>query len=454
MVPCEMVSIMWFRHDLRLSDNHALSEAAKIGPVIPVYIDDPAEKIGDATRLWLQRSLSKLGINAYSGNSAEVLRKIVELDRPSHVFWNRSYDPWRRKSDKSITDMLTSMNVKVATFNSFLLWEPEDVLKSDGTPYKVFTPFYKKGCLSLPEPRKPIPRVDPKFVASKLHPTFEHRQDKWHGKITWEVGEDVAQNRLAGFLEHGLNGYKNGRNFPASNHVSRLSPHLHFGEISPHQVYYAAKGCDHVDSADRDHFLSELAWREFSYYLLYHFPELPEKNFQDKFDVFPWRYDERMMNAWRRGKTGYPIVDAGMRELWETGYMHNRVRMIVASFLVKNLRIHWHYGRDWFWDCLLDADLANNSASWQWVAGSGADAAPYFRIFNPVLQAEKFDPDGAYIRKYVPELSRLPKPHIFAPWDAPQDLMRDVDYPAPIVDMDESRKAALDAYMTLKAPHD
>jgi deoxyribodipyrimidine photo-lyase len=274
----------------------------------------------------------------------------------------------------------------------------------------------------------------------------------------WEIGEQAASKKLEFFLHEGLVDYKEERNFPGKQKNSRLSPHLHFGEISPHQVWYAAekKGRLTAPSKDVEHFLSEMVWREFSYYLLYHFPTLPRKNFQAKFDHFPWLNNLGLLKAWQTGQTGYPIVDAGMRQLWQTGYMHNRVRMIVASFLVKNLLLHWHHGEDWFWDCLVDADLANNSASWQWVAGSGVDAAPYFRIFNPVTQGEKFDETGEYTRKFVPELGKLPNKFLFKPWEASESILKMAEvnlgktYPKPIIELKKSREIALVAYHSIK----
>jgi deoxyribodipyrimidine photo-lyase len=280
---------------------------------------------------------------------------------------------------------------------------------------------------------------------------------RWDKKLEphWDISESGAKKQLALFLKDGLGGYKEGRNFPGKAHASRLSPYLHSGEISPNQVWHAAnlRG----DSADIDNFCSELGWREFSYSLLHHFPALPHENWQKKFDHFPWKNDREDLSRWKKGMTGYPIVDAGMRELWQTGYMHNRVRMIVASFLIKNLLVDWRHGARWFWDCLVDADLANNSASWQWVAGSGADAAPYFRIFNPIGQGEKFDGDGAYTRKYVPELAKMPEKYLFQPWKAPNDVLSKAGvilgrtYPSPIVDIALSRAKALQALAETKA---
>ena len=276
----------------------------------------------------------------------------------------------------------------------------------------------------------------------------------------WTISEDGAQKRLQDFLNNGLSHYKKGRDHPAADSTSRLSPYLHFGQISPNTAWYAAKehGTAKGWTSDRDHFLSELAWREFSYSLLYHFPSIPWENLQEKFNAFPWKSQESNdLKNWQQGKTGYPIVDAGMRQLWETGYMHNRVRMIVGSFLVKNMLTHWHRGEEWFWDCLVDADLANNSASWQWIAGCGADAAPYFRIFNPILQSKKFDENGDYIRHFVPELKDMPAKHIHAPWEAPDEVLEQAgialgkDYPAPMMDHGEARERALEAFQSTKS---
>jgi deoxyribodipyrimidine photo-lyase len=269
----------------------------------------------------------------------------------------------------------------------------------------------------------------------------------------WRIGEKGAQQRLSAFLEEGIEGYKEGRNFPSKDNVSRLSPHLHFGELSPNQMYYAAKTCG--DNESTDHFCSELGWREFSYSQLYFNPDMPVKNLQKKFDAFPWQLEQRKLTAWQQGKTGIPIVDAGMRELWQSGYIHNRVRMVIGSFLVKNLLIPWQQGERWFWDCLVDADLANNSASWQWISGCGADAAPYFRIFNPVTQGQKFDPEGNYTKHFLPELAGLPSKYLFNPWQAPEAVLQQAgvvlgdNYPFPIVDLKISRQQALDAFKSL-----
>lgn len=464
-----MTVIHWFRQDLRLSDNPALHSAAQQGEVLPIYIldDENADehRMGGASRWWLHHSLTSLNdslegnLQIYQGKADEILPKLVKEYKIEAVYWNRCYEPWRIARDKRIKDAL---EVKVHSFNGSLLWEPWDVLKADGTPYRVFTPYYRNGCLQAEAPREPLKAPDGlKFAQDKNNKTTLDSLSllpkiDWHDQLVphWEISENAAQDRLYSFLEEGIENYKEGRNFPAKHHVSRLSPYLHFGEISPNQVWHVANA--RHDGPNVKHFCSELGWREFSYSLLYHFPELARKNLQSKFDAFPWREDKQALERWQRGQTGYPIVDAGMRELWQTGYMHNRVRMIVGSFLVKNLLLHWHHGEAWFWDCLVDADLANNSASWQWIAGCGADAAPYFRIFNPITQGQKFDPDGEYTRHYVPELKALPQKYLFSPWEAPQQVLKEAgitlgeDYPTPIVEVKPSRERALEAFQSIK----
>lgn len=467
--------IVWFRQDLRLKDNPALFSAHEMGkPILPVYILDDENsgdwKMGAASRWWLHESLIALN-NSLEGKlclakgcAQEILANIVKNTGADVVYWNRCYEPWCIARDTEIKETLRSTGIEAKSFNGSLLFEPHTTLKKDGTPYKVFTPFYKKGCLSRGiEPR--TPELKPENLTFYEYTLFPLEDlgllpdIPWYKQISdhWIPGEDGAQKRLSEFLETGLDGYKEGRDYPARENVSRLSPHLHFGEISPNQVWYEAKLKMTIEcwEVDGEHFLSELAWREFSNNLLFYFPDTPRKNLQKKFDQFPWRIDDAALQCWQKGQTGYPIVDAGMRELWQTGYMHNRVRMIVGSFLVKNLMLHWHHGEDWFWDTLVDADLANNSASWQWIAGCGADAAPYFRIFNPVTQGQKFDPDGTYVRCYVPEISKLSNKYLHNPWEASHDILTDADiklgkdYPEPIVDLKPSRERALQAFKEL-----
>jgi deoxyribodipyrimidine photo-lyase len=468
--------IHWFRQDLRLSDNPALFEAAKNSSILPIYIlDDINSKelaMGEASRFWLHHSLNSLNksldqnLSIYSGDPITVILDIIDRLDIKEIFWNRCYEPWRINRDTHIKKELESKGIKVNTLNGSLLWEPWTIKKGDGTPYKVFTPYFRKGCLLSDEPRKPISTpinldlFNDNNSLKDINALSLLPSTKWDIKMKsfWNIGELGANNRLTEFLNNGVENYKEGRNIPSKPFVSRLSPHLHFGEISPNQAWHAAK--KKGDDTNIDHFCSELGWREFSYTQLYFNPELPKKNLQSKFDLFPWDKDEKKLIAWQKGQTGIPMVDAGMRELWITGAMHNRVRMVVGSFLVKNLLLHWHHGERWFWDCLVDADLASNSASWQWIAGCGADAAPYFRIFNPVTQGQKFDPDGEYIRKYIPEISELPNKYLFNPWEAPQEeldragVVIGKDYPKPIIDLKLSRQNALEAFKSLKKVDD
>lgn len=469
-------TLVWFRRDLRLRDNPALSYAAQKGQVLATYIDDTEcseqFKAGGASQWWLHGSLQSLNasldgkLHLRSGKVLAVLLDIIEQANVDCVVWNRCYEPWQINRDRQIKEQLRQRGIQVNSFNGSLLWEPWDVHKQDGTPYKVFTPFYRRGCLSQPSPRGPI--AEPECLSLDYHPRLDqglHSLDllpeiHWYEvmKKQWQPGEQGAAQNLAAFLPEPMKTYKAQRNIPEVVGTSRLSPHLHFGEVSPNQVWYAAieSMSGNISQEGIDCYMSELGWREFSHYLLYHFPDLPTSNFNPSFNHFPWRTDESNLRAWQQGQTGIPIVDAGMRELWQTGYMHNRVRMVVASFLVKNLLIHWHQGERWFWDCLLDADLAANSASWQWVAGCGADAAPYFRIFNPVLQGQKFDKQGQYVRRFCPELDALPEKYIHCPWDAPTPVLEDAGivlgthYPTPIVDLKASRQRALDALATCK----
>lgn len=423
------------------------------------------ESGGAASRWWLHQSLLSLNKDLREhlvlrvGKAEEALFDLISETGARAVFWNRCYEPWRIKRDEAIKAGLKDNGIETESFNGSLLWEPWEIKNASGAPYKVFTPYYRKGCLQHRAPDASL--APPARITYADHGVDTGAVDAlalmpaipWYTGMAgvWTPGEDGATARLAAFLENGLHGYKEGRNLPDRDHVSRLSPHLHNGEISPRQVWHSVRAyaaAHHVPEADIDCFCSELGWREFSYYLLYHFPHITWENFQEKFDAFPWCEQESPdLEAWRRGKTGIPIVDAGMRQLWQEGWMHNRVRMIVASLLVKNMLVHWHRGEEWFWDTLVDADLASNSASWQWVAGSGADAAPYFRIFNPVTQGEKFDPDGAYVRKYVPELADFETKYIHKPWASSNPP---ANYPAPIVDLKQSRAAALEAFALTK----
>ncbi len=467
----ERIAIHWFRQDLRLLDNPALTKAAEHAVVLPIYIldDDNAGNhvMGGASRWWLHHSLQALNksmgkkLSVYYGNPQTILDDILKRFDVEAVYWNRCYEPWRMNRDTLIKKNLKKQGIEVYTCNGSLLWEPWDIKKDDGTPYKVFTPFYRRGCFNAVAPMSPLPKPERvNYIDDKNHLGINalgllpkipwDKQFETH----WDIGEEAAHKRFEAFVDEGLSFYKDGRNLPSKPYVSRLSPYLHFGEISPNQLWHAVRSIG--ENKHIEHFCSELGWREFSYSQLYHNPELPHKNLQSKFDAFPWVENTDHLHAWQIGKTGIPIVDAGMRELCQTGYMHNRVRMIVGSFLVKNIRLHWHHGERWFWDNLIDADLANNSASWQWIAGCGADAAPYFRIFNPVTQGQKFDPDGEYVRQYIPEIASLPNKYIFNPWEAPELILKAADielgstYPKPIVDLKKSRELALQAFRSLK----
>jgi deoxyribodipyrimidine photo-lyase len=471
--------IFWFRQDLRLADNPGLTAAAQQGAVVPIFIldDDQAGpwRLGSASRWWLHHSLQELEqqlqghLRFFSGNAGDILQKLTQEVGSLKVFWNRCYEPWRTARDRLIKENLNQAGIAVQSFNASLLWEPWEVLKGDSTPYKVFTPYYRKGCLGRNPPTSPLDpgsplRYNPSTKISGACSLDELKlvpRASWYKKLEqhWQPGEEGAHQRLNKFVADGLNGYRQGRDFPALEHTSRLSPHLHFGEVSPHQVRKALLAdavAGNIAEDDLDHFFSELAWREFSYYQLYHNPHLPERPLRREFERFSWINDEDALRRWQCGQTGYPLIDAGMRELWQTGFMHNRVRMVVGSFLVKNLLLPWQQGESWFWDCLVDADLASNAASWQWVAGCGADAAPYFRIFNPVTQGQKFDPHGDYVRRYVPEIANLPDKYLHAPWTAPAALLEKAnivlgrDYPLPIVDLKASRQQALDAYQMMR----
>ncbi len=447
--------ILWFRQDLRLYDNPALLAATQSGaPIIPLYILDDSTpgqwKIGAASRVWLHHSLAALDQSLgghmvfVRGGGDQIIPQMVEKYGARGVYWNRCYEPRAITRDTEIKETLTRAGVDAKSFNAALLFEPWEITKHDGTPYRVFTPFWRRGCAAKVveqcRPREggdPLPIEVPASAGTTLDSlSLLPTSPRWDAPMIkhWTPGEAGAQSRFLHFLDHGLKGYKEDRNRPDRENVSRLSPHLHFGEISPRQIYHTVMNAIAADPSlikDGDHFLSELGWREFSHHLLFHNGSLPTDPLQPAFRKFPWRDDKDALQRWQAGQTGVPIVDAGMRELYATGYMHNRVRMIVGSYLVKNLLLHWKHGEAWFWDTLVDADLANNAASWQWIAGCGADAAPYFRIFNPSLQAEKFDPNGDYIRRWVPEFGTPA-------------------YPKPIIDHATARDRALAAYAATK----
>jgi deoxyribodipyrimidine photo-lyase len=472
-------SLLWLRRDLRLADNPALAAALEgADRLLPVYIHAPEEEDpwqpGAASRWWLHHSLTALGAQLAErgsrlviarGETLGTLRRLIQASGAGSCHWNRVYDPALIGRDTRIKQALRADGIDCRSHNAALLFEPWQIKTGAGEPYRVFTPYWRRcqrelarlpAPLPAPGTLPPVPDgVDGLSVeVLDLLPRIP-----WDDGLRecWRPGEAGARELLERFIDGALEGYQDGRDLPARAGTSRLSPHLHFGEIGPRQIVarLAAAG---LTGDDADAFVRELGWREFSHQLLYHFPQTPDTPLNPRFADFPWRDGdtEPLLQAWQRGRTGIPIVDAGMRELWHTGWMHNRVRMIVASLLTKNLRLPWQSGARWFWDTLVDADLANNTQGWQWSAGSGADAAPYFRIFNPVRQGERFDPDGVYVRRWCPELAQMPKKWLHQPWAAPADVPRDArvnlgrDYPRPIVDLAKTRAEALAAYDQIK----
>ncbi|ALJ08898.1 deoxyribodipyrimidine photolyase [Brevundimonas sp. DS20] len=462
--------VLWFRRDLRLLDNPALNQAAATGrPVLPVFIldRDPDRPAGAASLWWLDKSLRALDAALRERGSRLILRRgealvqlqvLIQGTGADAVFMNRLFEPAAFARDAEIAHELKSAGVDCRGFNGSLLARPGAVLNGSDAPYKVFTPFMKALLASAePPPHTTGPRriETPAEVASEatddwgLHPT---RPD-WSKGFDWTPGEAGAAATLSDFLARGAKTYSGGRDRPGLSSTSRLSPHLHWGEISPWRAAHRVR--ETAPAVEAAKFVSELGWRDFSAHLLHHFPTIVDRAFRPEYEAMPWRNDPEGLEAWKRGRTGYPLVDAGMRQLWTTGWMHNRLRMVAASFLVKHLLIDWREGEAWFWDTLVDADLASNVQNWQWVAGSGADAAPYFRIFNPIGQGEKFDPDGAYVRRWVPELRRLPDRWLHSPWTAPAEVLRDAgvrlgtDYPHPILDHAQARARALDALKTV-----
>lgn len=473
--------LVWLRDDLRLADNPALDAAlARRRPLVLLWLLDEVSPgirpLGGAARWWLHHSLSAFArsVEALGGRlvlrrgpAAVVVPAVVEEIGADTVLWNRRWGGGEVAVDRELKSGFAGRGVRVESFRAALLHEPTTLRTGAGTPFRVFTPFWK-ACLAAGTPRPPLPAPTalpawPGAIASdrladwRLLPTAPD----WAGGIaaTWTPGEAAAAARLDAFLDEGIYSYDRDRDRPDRAATSRLSPHLRFGEISPFQIVAAlaarAERADPPPPAARDKFLAELGWREFSHHQRFHAPDIADHNRHRRFDAFPWRDDPATLAAWSRGETGYPLVDAGMRELWTTGTMHNRVRMVVASFLVKHLLIDWRAGERWFWDTLVDACPAANPASWQWVAGCGADAAPYFRIFNPVTQGTKFDPDGTYVRRWLPELARLPAAVIHAPWTASRSVLDAAglrlgrDRPLPIVDHTLARTRALAALATL-----
>ena len=464
--------LLWFRDDLRLTDQSALAAAIDTGrPILPIFIfDDHAPgrwALGGASRWWLHHSLAALAhslqehgshLTLRRGNAVDIVRELVTQTGAVDIFTGGSPDPGARQVDQAVAQ---AVDAKLHRMRTSTLFHPDSVRTKSGGPYNVYTPF-ANACMALggPKPAAPAPDRIP-----SPHPPGSDRLDDWALlptapdwagglRATWTPGEAGAMDRATEFLGHHLAGYAAARDRPAHDGTSMLSPHLHFGEISPAQLWHLAHR--QPASKGREIFIRELLWREFCANLLWHNPTLPDTPLKPDFARMPWRDDKPALAAWQQGRTGVPIVDAGMRQLWQIGWMHNRVRMIVASFLIKHLMIPWQDGEAWFWDTLVDADLASNAGNWQWVAGSGADAAPYFRIFNPVLQGRKFDPDGDYVRHFVPELAHVDARFIHAPWEAPADILcaagvtLGTTYPKPIVDLAAGRQRALDAYAMIR----
>ena len=467
--------IVWFRRDLRLHDNPALHCALADGrPVIPIYIHAPEEedpwRPGGASRWWLHHSLEALVTSLAErglpllilrGDTSPRLMTLCQRTGAGAVYWNRLYDPAIVSRDTRLETVLQEMGVEARSFPGYLLREPWEVMTAAGTPYKVFTP-YSRASFRIGAPPQAVgspgarTHVDPGIEGEAVNSLRLLPRIHWDAGLyeCWQPGEAGAWRRAEQFIAAGDFDYGGSRDRPDRDGISRLSPHLHFGEISPRALWHtlvqglASRGKEN----EAYPYLRQLLWRDFAHQLLFHFPIITEHNFKPAFDAFPWRDESALSEAWKRGETGIPLIDAGMRELWHTGFMHNRLRMNVASFLTKNAGIDWRIGARWFWDTLVDANLANNTMGWQWVAGSGPDAAPYFRVFNPVTQGRRYDPEGSYVRLWIPALSRLPSRYIHAPWTAPPavlekaDIHLGSDYPDPIVDLKASRQRALEAY--------
>jgi deoxyribodipyrimidine photo-lyase len=474
-------ALIWFRQDLRLADNPALLAAVERGgPIVPVYIWAPEDEgewpPGAASRWWLHHALTDLDADLRkfgsrliirTGHTVDTLLSVVRETKAEAVFWNHRYEPVAIQIEREVEAALSRLNVAAGTFHGSLLFDPRQTLNRQGAAFQVFTPYWKH-CLSRPEPDPPKAAPSrlshPSRWPTSLKPVGLNLlpKIKWADGLAeaWTPGEQAATIRLTGFIRDALADYATGRDRPERVGTSRLSPYLHWGHISPRQVWHtvrrAARRRSPKFAGQAAAFLRQIGWREFAHHLLVHFPHTAEEPLRPAFARFPWVGRGEDLRAWQQGRTGYPLVDAGMRELWRTGWMHNRVRMVVASFLAKHLLVPWQEGSRWFWDTLVDADLANNTFGWQWCAGCGADAAPYFRIFNPVLQGQKFDPEGNYVRRWIPELSGLSEKRIHEPWAAKAADLSECcirlgrDYPEPIVNHAEARKRALAAYQRVK----
>ncbi|MEO1659295.1 MAG: deoxyribodipyrimidine photo-lyase [Pseudomonadota bacterium] len=472
--------LVWLRDDLRLDDNPALRKAADTGrPVVCLYVlddDTPGEwTLGGAQRWWLHHSLAALQADLTKiggtlilrrGKADRVVPELVKALGATEVHWNRRYMPWQIEQDKALKAALSEDGVEVESFNGRLLHEPWTIKTKTGGPYRVYTPYWKQiQTLDVPDP---LPNIRKLIRPDSLPPSDDlaswellPTKPNWATGFEpiWEPGEAGARKRWRAWVKAYAGRYNSERNRPDLDTTSRMAPHIHFGEISIRTMYLDVANLIGDGVIDRDEgktFLSELVWREFSYHLLFYNPDMFDLPLNRKFTAFEWNNDDSHFDAWTKGMTGYPIVDAGMRQLYREGHMHNRVRMIVGSFLVKDLLIDWRRGMAWFWDTLVCADPAANTASWQWVAGCGADAAPFFRVFNPITQGEKFDPDGAYVRRHVPELANVPAKHIHAPWKAPREVLAKAGvtlgetYPHPVVEHGPMREEALRRYQAIK----
>lgn len=472
-------SIVWFRRDLRLQDNPALDFARRQQrPIVAVYIYAPHEEApwepGAASRWWLHHSLvsldaslRKLGsrLTILQGDSLAHLVELCHVFGSQAVYWNRLYEPKIIERDTTIKNKLQNLGLECESFNGYLLHEPWEILTGQQTPYKVFTPYWRASLKNLiPQKSSIAPKRAEWLNDFPSEFKYEHVDNlellpnyNWDSGFYkfWKPGEKSALGQLRKFVTGPVYKYHSDRDYPHIDGISKLSPHLHFGEISASTIWHTVseEAISYQNEEKVLPYLRQLAWRDFAHQLLFHFPDSDRKNFKSEFDAYPWKNSKKYKKAWQNGQTGIPIVDAGMRELWHTGYMHNRIRMLVASFLSKNLQQHWRHGARWFWDTLVDANLANNSMGWQWVAGSGADAAPYFRIFNPVTQSQKFDPQGNYIRRWIPELRQLSAKAIHAPWEhscySIQCTKTNRSYPDPVIDLKNSREQALKAYKRL-----
>ena len=481
--PDPTVTLVWLRYDLRLRDHPALVDASERGAVVPVFIWAPGEEgawpPGGAASWWLHHALADLDASLRdhgsrlilrTGPSLETLRDLLRTTGADRVVWNRRYHPDLTARDDAVHHALREDGIETRVLESRLLHDPDAVETTTGGPYHVFTPFWKKvrtENLLRTGPPLDVPTLSPPDTwpdsrpldALGLTPEARDGTDWADGlRAAWTPTEDGAHKRIEYTLDHVLGRYDTTHDRPDVDGTSRLSPYLHHGQVSPRQVWHRVSEWADANDAHDDArpLLRQVVFREFSYHWLHHYPDTPTETYRDTFADFPWRDDAEALDRWKRGQTGYPIVDAGMRQLYETGWMHNRVRMIVGSFLTKDLLLHWRHGARWFWDTLVDADLASNTFNWQWTAGSGADAQPFFRIFNPITQSERYDPDGSYIRRFVPELSDLPTKHLHAPWDAPDRVLQNAGvtlgdtYPRPIVDHSDARDEALAAYDTIR----